>query len=181
MPSLVLSIPRLLIFLVCHSLNFSCILILNKETGPSNHKLKTFEKIPINEFMIGSWYPNQSYYIDTKDFQGEISDLNIWNRSLELHELKEITSNCGSPQPVPDTFRWSEITSSMVSGNTIEKDITQLCLNSNASEMIYLLFPYLQNQKEAIDTCQMQKIDCPCTHSERPGFHLIFLVAFPFV
>ena len=107
--------------------------------------------------MIGSWYKNQSYYIDTEDFRGEISELNIWNTSLDLHDLKEITRNCENSKLVPDILRWSIIKTSMVSGNFFEKDITELCSNNNVSTMIYLLFPYLKNQKEAIDICQMVK------------------------
>ena len=121
------------------------------------HSLKPFERTPINEFIIGSWYQNQSFYIDTKDFQGEISELNIWNRSLDFHEMKEITISCGNPQPVPDILKWSDITALMVSGKSVEKDINQLCLNSNMSEIVTLIFPYLQTPKEALNTCQMLK------------------------
>ena len=57
------------------------------------------EKTILNQIVIGSAY--QVVYSSAVDFQGEISELNIWSTAVSLKDLMEMTNDCGKPKLVP--------------------------------------------------------------------------------
>ena len=72
--------------------------------------------------------------------------------------MKEITEKCGKAYPIPGTLNWSDVDATMLSrNNSYKKDITHLCLpkHSKAAPMFYTIMPYLQNQDNAIHTCNI--------------------------
>ena len=113
------------------------------------------KEVILNKFLVGANYPNGNNYADTAYFRGEISEFNIWSEALGTEELKKLTSHCGKPLPEPDILNWSEIDTSMLTGNNFQSDIEILCRNSNETPTIYKVMPYFQNQEEAIHTCQI--------------------------
>ena len=118
------------------------------------HK-KYSKEVTLNKFLVGANYPNGNNYADTAYFRGEISEFNIWSEALGTEKLKKITSHCGKPLPEPDILNWSEIDTSMLTGNNVQNDIRRLCRNSNETPTIYKVMPHFQNQEEAIHTCQI--------------------------
>ena len=110
------------------------------------------EKTILNQIVIGSAY--QVVYSSAIDFQGEISELNIWSRAFSLKDLMEMTNNCGEPKLVPNLLRWSQIRVPMIFGDQYQTDINLLCLHAEDSRNIYKLFPYQRNQDEALFLCQ---------------------------
>ena len=92
------------------------------------------------------------------DFKGEVSELNIWGSTLSQNQMKEITEKCGKAYPIPDTLSWSDVDATMLSTkNNYKKDITHLCLpgHGKVAPMFYTIMPYLQNQDNAIYTCNI--------------------------
>ena len=118
------------------------------------HK-KYSKEVILNKFLVGANYPNGNNYADTAYFRGEISEFNIWSEALGTEELKKLTSHCGKPLPEPDILNWSEIDTSMLTGNNFQSGIEILCRNSNETPTIYKVMPYFQNQEEPIHTCQI--------------------------
>ena len=110
------------------------------------------EKTILNEIILGSAY--QVVYSNAVDFQGEISELNIWSRAVSLKDLMEMTNNCGEPKLVPDLLRWSLIRVPMIFGGQYQTDINLLCMHAEDSRNILKLFPYQRNQDEALFLCQ---------------------------
>ena len=92
------------------------------------------------------------------NFKGEVSELNIWGSSLSQNQMTEITEKCGKAYPIPDTLNWSDVDATMLSrNNNYKKDITHLCLPnySKAAPMFHTIMPILQNQDNAIHTCNI--------------------------
>ena len=114
--------------------------------------IKANEKTILNQIVLGSAY--QVVYPDAIDFQGEISELNIWSTAISLKDLMEMTNNCGDPKLVPDLLRWSKSRVSMIFGDHYQTDINLLCLYAEDSRKIHKLFPYQRNQDEALFLCQ---------------------------
>ena len=130
---------------------------------------KSLEEKSYSRLLIGRTYPDQkSYYADSSFFIGEISELNMWNLALSTKILTNITSDCGNPHFIPEVLNWTEIKTSMLSGTTFDKDIMQLCFNSNKAPTIYKAMPYMKNQEDAIHTCQILggKLAFPRTKNE---------------
>ena len=63
-----------------------------------------------NEFVLGSNYPHLVKYKEYENFEGEISEFNIWNRSLSSETITKMTKNCGNFEPKPDILNWSQLT-----------------------------------------------------------------------
>ena len=87
-----------------------------------------------------------------------MSELNIWGSSLSQNQMTEITEKCGKAYPIPDTLNWSDVDATMLSrNNNYKKDITHLCLPnySKAAPMFHTIMPILQNQDNAIHTCNI--------------------------
>ena len=139
---------------------------------------KSLEEKIYSRLLIGSTYPNQkSYYADSSFFIGEISELNMWNLALSTKILTDITSDCGNPHFLPEILNWKEIKTSMLSGKMFDKDILQLCFNSDEAPTIYRVMPYLKNQEDAVQTCQILggKLVFPRTKNEFKEWQSKFL------
>ena len=92
------------------------------------------------------------------DFSGALSELNIWSAALSSDQMLSITNNCEnnySSYPNPDILNWSEVTASMIAGETREVDLMNLCYYSlDATEIVV---PVFLDQIQAIAACQSLK------------------------
>ena len=92
------------------------------------------------------------------DFSGALSELNIWSVALSSDQMLSITNNCEnnySSYPNPDILNWSEVTESMIAGETREVDLMNLCYYSlDATEIVV---PVFLDQIQAIAACQSLK------------------------
>lgn len=123
----------------------------------ANYTNKSPNKSSVNELMFGSNYPEQHLFSDYKDFNGEISELNIWGKSLSTNDILNITKNCGNPEPIPDLLNWFDVKNSMVEGDIKDVDVKHLCHNSNASIPMYKTMPILLDQKGAMHMCKIMQ------------------------
>ena len=75
------------------------------------------------------------------DFSGSLSELNIWSVALSSDQMLSMTNNCenNSSYPNPDILKWSEVTESMIAGETREVDLMNLCYYS--LDATVLIFP----------------------------------------
>ena len=105
--------------------------------------------------MFGSTYPENHIFSDYKDFKGEISELNIWGKSLSTNYILNITKSCGNPEPMPDLLNWIDVKNSMVEGDIKDVDVNHLCHNSNASIPKYKIMPIWLDLKGAMHMCKV--------------------------
>ena len=110
------------------------------------------EKSVLNQIVLGSAY--QVVYSDAIDLQGEMSELNIWSTAIPLKDLMEITKNCGDPKISPDVLKWSEMSMSMILGDSIKQEISELCFHGTNGKSTHKLIPYQRNQDEALFVCK---------------------------
>ena len=126
-------------------------------------KSKSSEKSTLNQIQMGSCYQRQTsselclnLY---PDFDGELSELNIWSHALTSEVLKNFTNSCGNPEPIPNILNWSNVTSLMITGNNYEKDIKHICIHTNESLPIHQIIDNLQDQDGAVQMCKLFKGD----------------------
>ena len=98
------------------------------------------------------------------NFSGALSELNIWSSALSIDEMIEITLNCmdDSFVPLPDILKWSDVKSYMVTGDSREEALTDLCYYSLDPVETVLSVPLNQNQ--AILACQSLKATLYAPH-----------------
>ena len=57
---------------------------------------------------------------------------------------------------MPDILQWSDITTSMLTGdNNHQRTIKQLCSRGKTEKSYYKLIPHLQDQDDAMKTCEV--------------------------
>lgn len=119
----------------------------------------------VNSVSLGS--EANSLYAEI-DFSGALSELNIWSVALSRDQMLSITNNCenNSSYLNPDILKWSEVTESMIAGETKEVDLMNLCYYSlDATEIVV---PVFLDQIQAIAACQSLKaISYPPQHLEQ--------------
>ena len=124
----------------------------------ANHTIKSFEKTTLTKLDIGVSSDDSEIDSGGVNFKGEMAELNIWGSSLSQNQMIEITGTCGKPYPNPDILSWSDVDPTMLSRNNIkEKDLNHLCSPEHSKTVLffYTIMPYLQNQDNAIDTCNI--------------------------
>ena len=108
----------------------------------------------VNSVSLGS--EDDSFFAEI-NFSGGLSELNIWSVALSSDQMLSITNNCenNSSNPNPDILKWSEVTESMIAGETREVDLINLCYYSlDATETVV---PVFLDQIQAIAACQSLK------------------------
>lgn len=119
----------------------------------------------VNSVSLGS--EANSFFAEI-DFSGALSELNIWSIAFSSDQLLSITNNCenNSSNPNPDILKWSEVTESMIAGETREADLMSLCYYSlDATEIVV---PVFLDQIQAISACQSLKANSyPPQHLEQ--------------
>ena len=118
-----------------------------------NQTIRRFEKTTLSQFLIGSAGNQDSIAEDP--FKGEMSEFNIWSQALSVESMAKITENCGNLEPGPDLLKWSDVTSSMISGQTNEQEVKHLCSNSDKKKPMRKLLPYIENQVGSIHLCNI--------------------------
>ena len=108
-----------------------------------------FEKVKIYQFIFGSTLERHDYYTD---FKGEITNLNIWNKSLSTKVLINITENCGIPEPVPDILFWSNLDKSVFKGRSNEEET---CILNDEKPSTYKLIPTKLDYENAMHACKI--------------------------
>ena len=121
-----------------------------KQWSQNNHSKIKIEPTSFSQLYIGSMN-NKWSYGDGSNLDGELSELNVWNKSLT--NIKNLTKNCGKPEILPDTLNWSDINPSMVEGNHDEIEMKQICYQ-NDKESSYRLMLHMQNLDGAFHTCK---------------------------
>ena len=124
----------------------------------ANHTIKSYEKTTLTKLDIGVMSDESEISSGGVNFKGEMAELNIWGSSLSQNQMIEITGTCEKPYPNPDILSWSDVDPTMLNRNNIkEKDINHLCSpkHSRTPLFFYTIMPYLQNQDNAIDTCNI--------------------------
>ena len=124
----------------------------------ANHTMKSFEKTTLTKLDIGVSSDESEISSGGVNFKGEMAELNIWGSSLLQNQMIKITGTCGKPYPNPDILSWSDVDPTMLNrNNTNKKDINHLCSpkHSETPLFFYTIMPYLQNQDNAIDTCNV--------------------------
>ena len=116
----------------------------------ANHSLGSLEKTTITRLDLGS---ANEYWVfsDGIRFKGLLSELNIWDKSLSVIQIVEITTHCGKLDPIPELLNWSELPSSMIKGSKYIENIENICLDAP----VYKIMPGLYNQKNAIHVCKI--------------------------
>ena len=112
-------------------------------------KSTIFEKVKVHQFILGSTLGYHNYY---SDFKGEITDLNIWNKRLSSKVLKNITENCGVPEPIPDTLFWSNLDKSMFKGQNI---VEETCILNDEKPSTYKILPTQLDHENAMHACKI--------------------------
>ena len=132
-----------------------------------NHTMKPLNITNLSQLTIGS-NPPSSVYVGGENFKGELSQLDIWSKSLPLIDLMNITKKCEDPQPIPDILNWSNVSSLMIKGKSFEEDIHNFCLHKDALST-HKVMSGLQDQNGAIHTCKVLngELGSPMTLSEK--------------
>ena len=140
---------------ICISLNEKLFMVVvdGKQWSNGTHKIKQFQSISLNQFFMGSMYKLGSLRED--NFEGELSELNIWSDSLSMNNLIDITKSCSHPKPLPDILQWLNITKSMLTGDNHQRQIKQLCSQGISETTYHKLIPHLQDQDGAMKTCKI--------------------------
>ena len=141
---------------ICISLNEEIyrVAVDGKQCSSGTHKIKSFQSISFNQIVMGSTYKLVNLW--GYNFKGELSELNIWSNSLSMDDLIYITKSCSHPKPVPDILQWSDITTSMLTGdNNHQRTIKQLCSRGKTEKSYYKLIPHLQDHDDAMKTCEV--------------------------
>ena len=141
---------------ICISLNEEIyrVAVDGKQCSSGTHKIKSFQSISFNQIVMGSTYKLLNLW--GYNFKGELSELNIWSNSLSMDDLIYITKSCSHPKPVPDILQWSDITTSMLTGdNNHQRTIKQLCSHGIGETSYHKLMPHFQDQDGAMKTCEV--------------------------
>ena len=140
---------------ICISMNNEryWVVVDGKQWSNRTHEIKPFQTISINQLFMGTTYELGAI---EDNFKGELSELNIWSYSLSLKHLIDITKSCTHSNPVPDILQWSNITNSMLTGNSSHQSvIKQLCSQGIVETSYHKLMPHLQDQDGAMKTCKV--------------------------
>ena len=141
---------------ICISLNKGeyWVVFDGQQWSNGTHKIKPFQNISIDQLFMGSLYKIDKE--DRENFEGKLSELNIWSNSISLDKLIDITKSCSHSKPVPDILQWLNVTNSMLTGNNNhQRTIKQLCSTSKSETSYHKLIPHLQDQDGAMKTCQV--------------------------
>ena len=141
---------------ICVSLNEEKYLVAvdGSQWSIGAHKIKPFQNIFINQFVLGSIHELVDQNED--NFKGELSELNIWSSSLSMDNLIDFTKGCSHPKPVPNILQWSTIKKSMLTGdNNHQITMKQLCSQGKTEATYHKLIPYEQDQGGAVKTCKV--------------------------
>ena len=70
--------------------------------------------------------------------------------------------------PIPNILQWSNIKDSMLEGIKYQKEITQMCSNSESSVPFYKVIPVNLDRDDALDVCEIlqAKLAYPKTLTE---------------
>ena len=112
-------------------------------------KSTVFEKVKIHQFIFGSTLGRNDYFTD---FKGEITNLNIWNKSLSTKVLINITENCGIPEPIPNILFWSNLDKSMFKGQI---NVEETCILNDKKPSTYKLLPTKLDYENALHACKI--------------------------
>ena len=138
---------------ICLSDKTFWVVVDGKQWDNGAHGIKPFKNVTLNQIIMGS---TTSADLQDDNFIGEMSELNIWGKTLTLSNLVNITKSCRYPQPMPDVLQWFNITNSMLSGEkNILKVIKQLCSQENNENSYQKLMTHLKDQDGAIKTCKI--------------------------
>jgi hypothetical protein len=122
-------------------------------------KKKLLEPTKIDELLLGS-ISIPGYY---KDVKGKVAELNIFNKSLSLDEMKNYTT-CGhfmesTPEKQDEYIQmilnWSTIKTSNIKGRIADNNDT--CLWSLTRNPIYKVLPTLLPRDQVMKTCHILK------------------------
>ena len=87
------------------------------------------------------------------DFDGGISEINIWSQNLQLEQLVRITSECQDVSPNPDILDWKKLDKESIEGTFEQKDIDHLCYDSIENDAV--VFPMELKMEQALHFCQV--------------------------
>ena len=132
-----------------------------------NHSMKSLNTTNVSQLNIGS-NPPSSLFGGGENFKGEISQLNIWSKSLSSIDLMNITKKCEFPKPIPDILNWSNVSRLMIKGKSFKEDIHNLCSHKD-SLSTHKVMSGLQDSHGAIHTCKILngELASPMTLSEK--------------
>jgi len=103
-------------------------------------KIPYIEKLSNSEITLGS-----------EKFSGQVKDFNIWNRSLNLHEIQGVHKSCNSsfvPNTKPELLFWLEANITFFGNSTqkISEDPLKICKeNIVSTQDTFILQPYYGN------------------------------------
>ena len=100
---------------------------------------------------IGGSSQNQTKY----NYKGYITDFNIWNESLTLEEMINITSSCNKPSKIPHILNWSDITTEDIKGpeNLNFTEEVESCINDN--NVAAHIVPVKMARNDAFKACSL--------------------------
>ena len=111
----------------------------------------------IESVFLGT-YHQPTLYAD--DFEGKISELNIWNKPLPREDLKRLIESCGNLEPTPTLLKWSAVSNEMLNGLIKEKPIESVCYNTEKKfSPIYKIYPMKTDSNDAIRICEGLKAE----------------------
>ena len=94
------------------------------------------------------------------NFEGKISELNIWNKPLPIEDLKRVVESCGDLEPSPTLLKWSTVSNNILNGLIKEKPIEWVCYNTEKKfSPIYKTYQMKTDSNDALGICEGLKAE----------------------
>ena len=129
-----------------------------------NYTTKVHTNMTTKSIFLGSNYKKFFNYVA---FEGEISELRIWSKSVKKEILTKVVESCDdlgtqSDLVLPTSYilNWSTVSKQMLKGLSEEKPIEWLCYNNeNHIDPIYKIISTPATSKNAIRMCKDVKAE----------------------